>query len=45
MPKTPAQKIRDYLKKRYGNVKDIFIRGKASINVRVSDVQGKYQKK
>ena len=45
MPKTPAQKIRDYLKKKYGNSEYFFDRRKASDDVHMSDVQGTDKKK
>ena len=45
MPKTPAQKIRDYLFKKYGSSKDFFIKRKASDDVHMSDVQGTDKKK
>ena len=36
VPKTSAQKIRDYLIKKYGSSKNIFIRGKTFTDVQVS---------
>ena len=44
MPRTPAQKLRDYLRKKYGDTRNIFIKRKAIRYVQVSDVQRKTRK-
>jgi len=38
VPKTSAQKIRDYLIKKYGISKDIFVKGKAFTDIQMSKV-------
>ena len=43
--KTAAQKLRDYLKRKYGNSKNIFIRRETDDGIRVPDVQGDNKEK
>ena len=45
MHKTPAQKLRDYLKKKYGDTKNIFIRRDTNNGIRMSNVWGENKKK
>ena len=42
--KAPAQKIRDYLIKKYAATEDIFVKGKAFTNVQMSKMR-RYNKK
>ena len=39
VPKTPAQKIRDYFIKKYDSTKNIFIRRETSVSIQVSEVR------
>ena len=39
MPKSVEQRLRDYLKKKYGNPRNIFIREETTDGIQVPDVQ------
>ena len=39
VPKTAAQKIRDYFIKKYDSTKNIFIRRETSVSIQVSEVR------